>query len=190
MNNINAALLFIVGTLFELYLYVLILRFVLPLIRADYHNPLSQLAIKLTEPLLSPLQRSFPSINYVNTGILFLLLIVALVKLLIIFLLQYHVMPNLLGSIIWAIGDILSLATNLLFFGIIVVVILSWVGPGVVNPMIDILHRLVEPYLGFFRKYIPPIAGLDLSPIVALMVIQLIKILIIAPIKGLGLGLM
>ena len=69
---------------------------------------------------------------------------------------------------------------------ILVQVILSWVSPGVHNPVSSLLWRLNEPLLAPARRLLPPISGLDLSPILVLILLQLVKLLLVAPIRDLG----
>lgn len=189
MNTISSAAIFLINTIFDLYLYIVILRLVLPMVRADYHNPISQLAIKLTDPILIPIKKYIPNAGVINISAVILLFLVDGLKLSLLVMSQYHTLPNIFGLIIWVVGDILEQAISLMFIAIIVVSILSWVGQNVVNPIIVMLHRLTEPYLIIFRRFIPPISGLDLSPIAALIGLSLLTRLVAYPIKALGFGL-
>lgn len=186
MGAINTASIFLVNTIFELYVYIIILRLVLPLIRADFNNPVSQLAINLTNPVLSPLKRYIPNIGAINLSVILFLFLVDGLKLFLIVFMQYHTLPNFIGLFIWVVGDILDQATSLMFMAIIIVAILSWVASNVVNPIALLLHQLTNPYLSIFRKYIPPMAGIDFSPIAALICLKIATILICYPIKELG----
>ncbi len=188
MHSINIAIVFLTNTIFELYIYILLLRLVLPIVRADFHNPLSQLAINLTDPIIKPLKSVIPNVNYINVRVILLLLIATNIKLLISIVIQYHIFPNIFGLFIWSIGDILDLATNLMFMAIIIVVIMSWIGQNVASSIVLILHQITAPYLNLFRRWIPPISGLDLSPIAALIGLKLVSIILINPIKQLGFG--
>ncbi|NQY42909.1 MAG: YggT family protein [Legionellales bacterium] len=189
MQSINMAIVFLTNIIFDLYIYILLLRLILPIIRADYHNPLSQLAINLTEPVIKPLKNFIPNINYINIRVILLLLLVTNIKLLILIIMQYHTLPNFIGLFIWSIGEVLDLAVNLMFMAILIVVILSWIGQNVANSIVVILFQITEPYLSIFRRWIPPISGLDLSPIAALIVLKLITIVLVHPIKQLGFGI-
>ncbi len=189
MDAISSAMVFLINIIFMLYIYILILRLVLPMIRADFHNPLSQLAIQLTDPIVNPIKRFIPNVGIVNLSVVLLLFLVDGLKLTLLVLTQYHTLPNIIGLFVWVVGDIFDQASSLMFIAIILVVVLSWVSPHIVNPIIVTLHRLTDPYLSIFRKWIPPISGFDFSPIAALIALKLLTILLIYPIKSIGFSL-
>jgi YggT family protein len=182
MDPVISAFAFIIRTFFELYTVIVILRMVLPWVRADYYNPLSQVVLKLTEPILMPLKNIFPSVGYVDFRVLFLLFILQGVKLSGLLFLQLHILPNISGLLLWIIGDLIEQVVNLMFFIIMVVVISSWFNTHIMHPIIAVFHKIADPYLNIFRKMIPPIAGLDLSPILALITLKLISIILAYPI--------
>ena len=91
--------------------------------------------------------------------------------------------PNLF---LVAIAELLGLTINIFIGAILIQVILSWVAPGSYNPLIGLVHRVAEPALAPARRIIPPISGIDLSPLLSLVVLQLLKILLIAPLINFG----
>ena len=97
---------------------------------------------------------------------------------------------NPAGVFFLAVADLLSLAINVFLVAILIQVILSWVSPGVHNPVSGLLWRLNEPLLGPARRLLPPISGLDLSPILVLVLLQLLKLLLVAPVRDLGRALL
>jgi YggT family protein len=88
-----------------------------------------------------------------------------------------------------SIAKILGLIITVFTFSILIQVIISWVNPGVYNPMTSLLYSINEPILGRARKIIPPIHGFDLSPIVAMIFLQLLSMLVVAPISDFGMTL-
>ena len=181
----NAGL-FLVQTLFNLYLFVLLIRLILHFQRADYYNPVIQLVIKLTAPLIKPLNKFIPDIKGVELSTIFVLLVVEAIKLLCIIGLQGGGFPNFLGLLIWAVADIVNQLINLYFFAIIIRVILSWLGRGVVNPLTSILYLITEPLMAPAKRLVPAIGGFDLSPLVVLILLQLTLIILVKPLLGLG----
>ena len=95
---------------------------------------------------------------------------------------------NLVVLVIWSFAELLELAFNVFIFAIIIQAILSWINPGHYNPVSSLLYSLNEPLLRPARRLIPPIQGLDLSPLVVLIALQVIKMLVIPPLRYLVTG--
>ena len=173
MNN---AFYFLLDTLFNLYLMVVLLRIWLQASRADFYNPLSQFVVKATNPLVLPLRRLLPSIGKLDTGALVLALLVSAAKMLLVQLLltgQFDVTTLLTGTVITTVKE----AFSLLFWVLILRAILSWFSQGR-NPMELVLTQLTEPLLAPVRKVVPPMAGFDLSVLIVLVALQFLQILL------------
>lgn len=166
---------FLITVLFDFYLTVLLLRFMLQWVGASYYNPISQFAVKLTEPVLKPLRKILPAKKGIDFATLLTLLIVAMVKHGLLILLENQTVPYILGIVLLAIANLLSLICSILFFMILIRVILSWIGPRSYNPAIDIIQRVTDPLLARVQRIIPPIGGIDLSPLVIIVFLQLIN---------------
>lgn len=171
MANANNALYFLVSTLFEIYLWVLLLRLLLQLVRADFYNPISQLVWQVTQPVLKPAQKLLPKVRNIDTAALVLVLGLALV--------YVHAIAAILGypvggaaALGYAVLKLIALTLSLYTFSLFVQAILSWVGPGVNNPAGSILWSLNEPLLRPVRRVVPPMSGLDLSPLVVILLLQ------------------
>ena len=176
----NNAVFYLVSTLFDVYLWVVMLRFILQAVRADFYNPISQLVWQLTQPVLKPLQRVLPKVRQLDTAAAALLVAISVIYIHVIgWLLGYRV-----GGIValWYAGlKIVVLALNLYTFALFVQAILSWVGPGVSNPAGSILWSMNEPMLRPVRRVIPPMSGLDLSPLVVILLLQFLNLLVPLP---------
>ncbi len=177
--------LYLVDAMFGLYLIAIILRFLLQLVRANFHNPICQFLVKITNPPLVPLRRIIPGFKGVDVASLFLLFAVQMAAILLKLLIIGKSFA-IIGLIPVAIADLLSLALNVFMVAILIQVVLSWVGQGAYNPLISTLYSLTDPILSPVRRIIPPIGGMDLSPLVVLISIPLIKMLVITPISNLG----
>lgn len=165
------ALYFIIKTLAQLFLLLLLLRFWLPLLRADFRNPVAQGILRFTSPLVVPLRRILPSLGRLDTATV---LIAFVVQFLIVVVLL-AITNRMAGPLPIAIVSLIELATlslNLFFFVILVRVILSWIAPGNYNPVTALIATLSEPILRPFRRLIPSIGGLDISPIFAIVLLQ------------------
>jgi len=132
-----------------------------------------------------PLRRIIPGFKGIDIASLFLLFAIQLAAILLKLLIVGKSF-SIVVIIPVAIADLLSLALNVFMVAILIQVVLSWVGQGVHNPIITTIYSLTEPVLRPIRRLIPPIAGMDLSPLVALISIPLIKMLVISPISNLG----
>ncbi|MGE0114734.1 MAG: YggT family protein [Steroidobacteraceae bacterium] len=173
-----AALIFIVRTLLSLLVTVFLLRFLLPVCRADARNPLSQAVIKLTNPLVLPLRRVLPPIKRVDTASLVALLLVQLAATALIWLLSGYGLSAPVALLYEAVRELLSLVLRFYFFIILIYALLSWVAPGTYSPAASVLNSLCTPILRPFQRLIPPIVGIDLSALFALIAIQALQILL------------
>lgn len=180
MTGLNTAAIYVLQTLGSLYLLIVLLRFILQLVRADFYNPLSQFIVSATQPLLTPLRKVIPSIAGLDTASLVLaILIQLLVMALTLILMGYGVGDFLLQLLIWAVIGVASLFLKVFYFALIASVILSWVAQGSYNPAVLLVNQICEPFLAPFRKILPNLGGLDLSPIFAFIALNLIDMLVI-----------
>ncbi len=178
----------LVQTLFSLYLGVVILRLLLQLARADFYNPISQAMVKATNPLLLPLRRVIPPVGKVDTASLVLALIVQMIAMVSILLLFGAGLPNIVTLLGWSVIGCVALTVNIYFFAIIINIILSWVAPGSYHPAAVLLYQLTEPVMQPFRKLIPPMGGIDLSPIMVFLSISVLQILLKSMAQSAGLS--
>ncbi|BCX71024.1 MULTISPECIES: YggT family protein [Pseudomonas] len=174
MLGLNDAAIFVIQTLGSLYLLIVLLRFILQLVRANFYNPLCQFAVKATQPLLKPLRRVIPSMFGLDMSSLVLALLVQMALFAVILLLSgYQVDVLFLAP--WALIGIFALFLKILFWAMIISVILSWVAPGSHNPGAELVQQITEPVLAPFRRIIPNLGGLDISPIFAFIALQLLQ---------------
>ncbi|MBD9482996.1 YggT family protein [Pseudomonas sp. PDM14] len=175
MSGISEALIYIIQTLGSLYLLIVLLRFVLQLVRADFYNPLSQFTVKATQPLLKPLRKIIPGFGGLDLASLVLAILVQLLLMVVIITIA-GVNPASVGLqlLVWSIIAVTSLFLKIFFFAMIISVILSWVAPGSHNPGAELVNQICEPLLAPFRRLLPNLGGLDISPIFAFMALHLI----------------
>lgn len=166
---------FLIDTLFDLYLMVVLMRLWLQWVRADFYNPLSQFVVKATQPVLAPMRRIIPSVGSFDLATLVLALLVAFAKLA-IFKALGLVRVDFFLLVIVSLLTVLKEAGSILFWVMIIRAILSWVSQGR-SPIEYVLYQLTEPLLTPIRRIIPPIGGLDLSILVAFILLQLLNLL-------------
>lgn len=178
MGAASEILIYLVQTVFSLFLIAVVLRFLLQLVRADFYNPISQFLVKVTNPLLIPLRRIIPGVAGLDLAAVVLALIVQLIAIVAVIALLGGAMPPLPTMIIWAAISLVGVVVNIYFFALLAMIILSWVAPGGHNPALFLLHQITEPVMAPFRKIIPPMGGLDFSPIIVFIVINIIQIVL------------
>lgn len=183
-ETLRTAIIFLINTLVDLYLFILIVRLLLVATRANYFNPLVQFIIKVTDFLIKPLRKIIPNISKLETATLVVLILIAFIKYTCILLLTYGP-PNMLGILVLAVGNIIKLTIDMFFYAILIQALLSWVQPY--SPMIVILNQLTAPLLRPFQRLIPPVGGMDISPLPALILLQLLNIVLVHPINVAGL---
>jgi YggT family protein len=174
-----SAIIYIIDTLLWLALLVVMVRLLLQLTRADFRNPLCQAVVRLTNPLILPLRRILPPIGKIDTASVVAVLLVATVKIASLFALNDVGMVA--SPLLWARAVLTEIARTLLwtyFYAIVLYALLSLVAPGGYSPLQSLLTTLCEPVLRPFRRILPVIAGLDLSPLWAGIAIQALLILL------------
>ena len=179
MSGLIEALIYIIQTLGSLYLLIVLLRFILQLVRADFYNPLSQFIVKATQPLVTPLRRVIPGFAGLDLASLVLAIVVQLALMGLTLMLLGYGLDNPLQLLVWSIIGVTALFLKVFFFALIISVILSWVAQGSHNPTAMLINQICEPLLSPIRRILPSMGGLDLSPIVAFLLLNLIDMLVI-----------
>ena len=172
------ALIFVFRTLLDLYIITFVLRFILQWIRADVRNPLTQFIIRITNPLVIPVRRVVPAVGGIDSATVLVVLLLELVATAVLIQLACVGTPDAAQVFLLAIFRLINLVLRIYLFVILFYVILSWITPGTYNPAISLLAAIAEPVLQPIRRLIPPIGGLDLSPLFALIGIQAITMLV------------
>ena len=163
----------IVGELLSLALFVVLMRLLLQLVRADFRNPICQAIVRLTNPLVIPLRRILPPIHKLDTATVVAVTTIAFILVAVGF--AFAGFPA--DGLVWVQQTVLTVAYAILwiyFWAIIVYALLSLVAPGGYSPLQSVLASLCEPVLSPFRRIIPGVAGIDLSPLWACLAIQVI----------------
>ncbi len=185
MTYFGSAGILLVNAVFGFFVTVVMLRFMLQTVRADFYNPLSQFVVKVTNPLLVPLRRVVPGLGGVDLAALILMYALQLVELWLVSLLMgLSVSPGIL--MVEGVAQLIDLAITIYMVTIIAEAILSWFQQGGHHPVMVLLHQLNEPLLAPARRIIPSISGIDLSPLVVLVLLQLASMLLVAPLHDLA----
>lgn len=176
---------FIIDSLLSLYILAVLLRFLLQWCGADFYNPISQFLVKATHPPLKLLRRFVPSIGKIDTSSLVLVMGLQMLADFSILLLK-GVAISIGALTILSLTQLVSLLINIFIYAVFARAILSWMNPGTFSAASSILYSLTEPVLNLCRKFIPDLGGIDLSPLAALMLLQLAKMVILPPLHQLA----
>lgn len=187
----NEIVVYLIQTLLSLFLLAVLLRFLLQLVRADFYNPISQFLAKVTNPIILPLRRIIPSYANLDLSSLLIALLLQVAGIVTILFLNGIGTPSIGQLLIWSALGVIALLVNIYFFALLAMIILSWVAPRSKNPAIYLLYQITEPIMAPLRKIIPSMGGLDFSPILVFILINVIQIVLrhIASSAGLYPGL-
>ena len=179
---------YIVSFIFDIYIMVVYLRFLFQWVRADFYNPISQFLVIVTDPILRPLRRVIPTYRNIDFASVVLLILLEMLKTgLIVFFVTSGGMAAPVGLFVVAAADLLQLALHVAMFTVLIRIVLSWVNPyGYRHPLTALLAVITEPVMRPFRGLIPPIGGLDISPIVLFFAIGLTQLLLVQPLRHYG----
>lgn len=169
----------IVSTLGGLYLLAILLRFLLQVAKADFYNPVSQAVVRITNPMVKIFRGIVPGYKGLDLSTLLLALLIEGILILVLIILGGYTVPGIGTVITWAFVGILLFIINIYYWAIIASIIMSFVmlfsGSMNPHPILRLIWQLTEPIMAPVRKILPPMGGLDFSPILIFIAIQIIK---------------
>ncbi len=186
MGVLIKTLWYFIDTAISLYVMLLLFRLLLQKLHANYYNPLCQFVIRITSPVVTPLQRWLPTWKGFDTAVLVVVVALAATKFFIMGWMIFERTPRLLGLIVLSSGDVLQNIGHLFIFLIIGRVVLSWMHSPQLAPVMEVLYRLTEPTLRKVRRINPLIAGHDFTPFVVVLGVQILVAMIVTPIELYG----
>jgi YggT family protein len=171
----------IVNSLGALFILAVLLRFLLQAVRADFYNPLSQAIVKVTARPLAPFRKVIPGYRGLDFASLVLALVLnALFTAIMIFAAGFN-LPGIGIIVSWAFVGLLSFFFNIYYFGLIIQVIASFIAPFSGNPILLMIYQILDPINSRVRRVIPPMGGLDLSPLFIFLGIKVLQIILLTP---------
>ena len=178
MNAFTDVATFLIQSIATIYLVIVLLRFLLQLCRADFFNPVSQFAHRATAPLLLPLRKLFPAWQDFDFASPILALLLQWLAIQLTASLNGNALISVCAVLWWGTLGILSMLINIYIYGLLAAIILSWVAPHNPHPAVSLLWQLMEPVMAPFRKIVPNLGGLDLSPILVFLVLNMLRIFV------------
>lgn len=189
MPYIHNALSFTIETVLGLYLIVVVLRLVFQTLRADHRNPVCRMVILMTDPPLRVFRLFTPDLFRVDLACILLAIAVGLAKTLLLLLVSGFPV-RIFGPLVLSVSEVLNITIWILIWTILISAILSWISIQRHHPVVRLVEEIAAPVLMPFRRLLPAMGGLDLSPILALLALNLMLRLVVAPIQDLGIGLL
>jgi len=176
MGALNDIAIYLLQTGLDFYLIIVMLRFIMQLVMADFYNPISQFVFKATQPLVGPLQTILKPIGRFDPASLTLATALQIAGIVLLLTLNNVTTPNPVTLFLWGFVGALGLLVKIYFYALLATIILSWISPGGSNPAAYLLHQITEPVMAPVRSLLPPMGGLDFSPIVVFILINIIEI--------------
>lgn len=177
MNHDNPFI-FLIDTLLNIYIAIMLVRFILQQVGADFYNPISQFVVKFTQAPVRIARRFIPSIKKIDTATLALVFLLIILKLVVLLSIAGYPL-NGMQIIIKALYELISLSFDIFIVALFAQAILSWVNQDPYNPASTLLNTLTAPILRPIRNYVPPIGGIDLSVLIALIGLMFLKRLVL-----------
>ena len=171
------AVIFLVQTLFGFYILAVMLRFLLQCVRADFYNPLVQFLVRITNPPLLPLRRIVPGYKGLDLASVVLAFALQLVEVLLITLLLDRP-ASAGGLLLLTVAELFKLLINIYLWGLVIQAVLSWFNPDPYHPAARLLAQLTAPLLRPARRLLPPISGVDLSPMLVIVALIFVSLLL------------
>jgi YggT family protein len=168
---------FILNSVLSLVVGAFLLRLLLQLVRTDFRNPLAQAIVRLTNPVVAPLRRVLPAIGRLDTASAVATLVAQALKITLLNLL-WGGLGSAAGLAVLALIDLVDLALMLYWGGILVYALLGWIDAGGYNPAARFLGDLTAPILRPLRRALPPVGGLDLSPLAAMLLLYVVQMIV------------
>lgn len=180
MDTIKLLVMFLLGLAFDFFILLLLLRFLMQKLRVNFYNPIFRFVLKITR-FVKPLQKIIPLYRGFDFGLLILVFLIEIIKILLLFWLQFGHLPVIVGVFPWAMGEILNRIIDIFFYALLIRVILSWVNPDFRNPAYEITYLLTEFLLRPVRRFIPTLGGFDFSPLIVAFALKAVAIIAIVP---------
>lgn len=168
----------VVETISSLFVMIVLMRFVLQLSRADFYNPISQFVVKATNPLVIPIRRLVPGFAGIDVASIVLAILVQAIAMGLKVVVLGYAVDNPINILLLASVLVASFLIKIYFWSLIIMIVASWIAPGSGHPALLLINQITEPLMKPFRSILPPMGGLDLSPILAFLSLQVLEVIV------------
>jgi len=184
MNALGSIGHLIVGTIGMLLMMAIVLRFLLQLSRADFYNPITQAVVRFTDPGVQLFRRFIPGFRGIDFATVVFAVLVQCMLIALLILLAGIALPPVGMILTWALAGIINLTLDIYFWSMLISIVASFIAPYSDHPALVLVRQLTEPVMAPFRRILPSMGGLDLSPILVFLSLQVLRILLVAPLAG------
>ena len=185
-NYFSDATIYLANVVLGTYGFIIMIRLVLQLVEADFYNPICKAIHSITNPVLKPVRAFLPHFKRIDSASLLMVIVFEIIAVWFTLKLKSSVNPSLLGLIVLSLGTTLGEFVRIFTWSIIIQAFLSWIAPDPRNPIVSVLHSITTPILSKARTVLPSTPGVDFSPIIALVALQLTLMLIVNPLHDAG----
>ena len=185
-NYFSDATIYLANVVLGSYGFIIMIRLVLQLVEADFYNPICKAIHSITNPVLKPVRAFLPHFKRIDSASLLMVIVFEIIAVWFTLKLKSSVNPSLLGLIVLSLGTTLGEFVRIFTWSIIIQAFLSWIAPDPRNPIVSVLHSITAPILSKARTVLPSTPGVDFSPIIALVALQLTLMLIVNPLHDAG----
>ena len=174
MTTMSAVSTYLVQTLGSFFLTLVILRFLLQLVKADFYNPISLFIVNATQLVSSPIRALLPAFRSFDVASLVLAILLQWIIIQLTYTINNLGVVNFLIAISWGFVGILSMILNIYMYGLLATIVISWISPQSQHPAITLINQIIYPAMDPFRRLIPPLGMIDLSPMLFFIVLNVI----------------
>jgi YggT family protein len=174
MTTMSAVSTYLVQTLGGFFLTLVILRFLLQLVKADFYNPISLFIVNTTQLVSSPIRALLPSFRSFDVASLVLAIFIQWMIIQLTYTINNLGVVNFFIAISWGFVGVLSVILNIYMYGLLATIIISWIAPQSQHPAITLINQIIYPAMEPFRKIIPSLGMIDLSPMLFFIVLNVI----------------
>lgn len=177
---------FLINILLGSAIFIALLRLILQLMGADSRNPISQSIKAITDPILQPIRRYLPKFQSLDSASLLMLVAMQMMLTWLSLRMISTLDQSILSIFVFSIGEIIAKFVRILIWAIIINALISWFSAGSYHPIVDVINSITNPLLNRARKVLPMSTGLDFSPLMVIIVLQLVLILVVSPLKDIS----
>ena len=177
---------FLINILLGSAIFIALIRLILQLMGADSRNPISQSIKAITDPILQPTRRYLPKFQSLDSASLLMLVAMQMMLTWLSLRMISTLDPSILSIFVFSIGEIIAKFVRILIWAIIINALISWFSAGSYHPIVDVINSITNPLLNRARKVLPMSTGLDFSPLMVIIVLQLVLILVVSPLKDIS----
>jgi len=174
MTTMSAVSTYLIQTLGSFFLTLVILRFLLQLVKADFYNPISLFIVNATQLVSNPIRALLPAFRSFDVASLVLAILLQWIIIQLTYTINNLGIVNFFIAISWGFVGILSMILNIYMYGLLATIVISWIAPQSQHPAITLINQIIYPAMDPFRRLIPPLGMIDLSPMLFFIVLNVI----------------